>query len=107
MTEAETSAIRINAYIHALAPFLYGKLRLMPEQVDNLTFLEIYEIKHGIEEEEMRQRWETAYWTSIIVQPHIKSDITVEMLMKPFLPEKTAQEIIDDKNDIKKIFGLD
>ncbi len=107
MTEAETSPpLCVNAYIHSLAPVLYGRLHLLPEQVDALTFLDIDEMKRGVEKEEMRKRWETAYWVANLIQPHVKDTITAEMLMKPFLPEKTETEMLDEKEQLKQIFKL-
>ncbi len=108
MTEAETSPrLCVNAYIHSLAPLLYGRLHLLPEQVDALTFLDIDEMKRGVEKEEMRKRWEKAYWVSAMIQPHIKETITAEQLMLPFLPEKTEQDMLEEKEQLKQIFDLE
>lgn len=107
MTEAEGPPLCINAYIHSLAPVLYGMLKLLPEQVDELTFIDIDEMKRGVEEEMMRRRWETAYWVSIIIQPHVKESITADLLMRPFLPEKTGHEMLAEKEHLKKIFNLE
>lgn len=76
-------------------------------QIEALTFIDIEEMKRGIEEEEMRKRWETAYWVSTMIQPHIKETITAEMLMRPFLPEKTEQDMMAEKEHLKQIFNLD
>lgn len=107
MTEAEGPPLCINAYIHSLAPILYGMLKLMPAQVDELTFIDIDEMKRGVEKEEMRKRWETAYWVASMTQPHVKGTVTAEQLMRPFLPEKTAEDMLSEKEDIKRIFNLE
>ena len=107
MTEDEAPPLCINAYIHSLAPLLYGMLKLLPAQVDELTLIDIADMKHGVEEEEMRKRWETAYWAAAMIQPHVKETITAELLMKPFLPEKTEQDMLMEKEQLKQIFNLD
>lgn len=107
MTEAEGPPLCINAYIHSLAPVLYGMLKLMPAQVEELTFIDIDEMKRGVEEEEMRKRWETAYWVASMVQPHVKEAVTAEQLMRPFLPEKTEQDVLSEKEHLKQVFNLD
>lgn len=107
MTEVEGPPLCINAYIHSLAPVLYGMLKLVPAQVDELTFLDIDEMKRGFEQEEMRKRWETAYWVASIIQPHVKESITAEILMRPFLPQKTEQDMVAEKEYLKKLFNLE
>lgn len=107
MTEDEVPPLCINAYIHSLAPIVYGMLKLMPAQVDELTFIDIDDIKRGLEAEEMRERWEAAYWAAVMIQPHIKETITAEQLMRPFLPGKTEQDMIAEKEQLKQIFNLD
>ena len=107
MTEAEAPPLCINAYIHSLAPVLYGMLKLLPAQVDELTLIDIADMKQGAEQEEMRKRWETAYWAATMIQPHVKETITAELLMKPFLPEKTGQDMLAEKEQLKQIFNLE
>ena len=82
-------------------------LKLMPAQVDELTFIEIDDMKRGIKKEEMRERWEKAYWVAAIIQPHVKEPINAEVLMRPFLPEKTEQDMIEEKEQLKQIFNLE
>ncbi len=106
MTEAGGSPLCVNAYIHSLAPIIYGQLHLLPDQVDALTFLDIDDMKRGVEKEEMRKRWETAYWVANLMSPHIKGGITPEKLMEPFLPEKTETEMLDEKEQLKQLFKL-
>ena len=106
MTEDEAPPLCVNAYIHRLAPALYGQLCLLPDQVNALTFIDIDDMKRGVEAEEMRKRWETAYWVASMIQPHIKEEISAEMLMKPFLPEKTEEEMLAEKEHLKQIFNL-
>ena len=107
MTGDEAPPLCINAYIHSLAPIVYGMLQLTPAQVDELTFIDIDDMKQGFEKEEMRKRWEKAYWVAAIIQPHIKETITAEQLMRPFLPEKTEQDMLEEKEQLKQIFNLD
>ena len=111
MTEDEVPPLCINAYIHSLAPIVYGMLlffyRLLIEITDELTFIDIDDIKRGLEAEEMRKRWEAAYWAAVMIQPHIKETITAEQLMRPFLPGKTEQDMIAEKEQLKQIFNLD
>ena len=107
MTEDDAPPLCVNAYIHSLAAVLYGQLRLLPDQVNELTFIDIDDMKRGVETVEMRKRWETAYWVASMIQPHVKGEISAEMLMKPFLPEKTEKEMLAEREHIKKVFNLD
>ena len=106
MTEDEAPPLCVNAYIHSLAPVLYGQLRLLPDQVNALTFIDIDDMKRGVEAVEMRKRWETAHWVASMIQPHVKGEISAELLMKPFLPEKTEKEMLAEKEHLKQIFNL-
>lgn len=106
MTEDGEPPLSVNALIHSLAPVLYGMLHLLPSQVDELTFIDIDDMKRGCEEEERRKRWETAYWVSNIISTQVKGGITPEKLMEPFLPQKSAEDIRSEKDDIKRLFNL-
>ena len=106
MTEDDAPPLRVNAYIRRLAPLLYGQLHLLPDQVNALTFIDIDDMKRGLEAEEMRKRWEIAHWVALMIQPHVKEEISAEMLMKPFLPEKTEQEMLAEKEHLKQVFNL-
>ena len=106
MGETPSPSISVNQYLWEHANIIYGRLKLLPEQVANMTFLEIEMMNKGFEEARTEKRWEHAYWASVLVNPHLKNAVDPSNLMKAFLPEKTIEEMKNEKEHIIDIFNL-
>lgn len=84
----------------------YGALKLKPEELYALTPLELEEMLDAHEKQELKRRWETAYWVSHLMSIHTKKVVKPDNLMKPFLPQKTAAEIKEERAEFFKGFEL-
>ena len=106
MESGPSPAISVNQYLWRHADIIYGRLSLLPDQVANMTFLEIDIMNKGFEDARAERRSERAYWISVMLGPHVKTQVNPSDLMRPFMPEKTESEMRKEKEGILKEFGL-
>ncbi len=77
----------------------YGDLMLKPWELDKLSIFEFNDMIDARNEMRQARRWETAYWVSNIISPHLKRPAKAETLMKPFIKEKSKEERVQECED--------
>ncbi len=76
------------------------------EQFYALNLFEVKELLDAWQEQRLEEMWKTAYWVSCLMDIHLKKAVTPKELMKPFLPDTTAEEVQADREYFIKKFNL-
>ena len=76
------------------------------EQFYALNLFEVKELLEAWQERRLETLWETAYWVSCLMNIHLKKEITPKQLMKPFLPDITAEELKAEREYFIEKFKL-
>lgn len=76
------------------------------EQFYALNLFEVKELLEAWQERRLETLWETAYWVSCLMNIHLKKEITPKQLMKPFLPDITAEELKAEREYFIEKFNL-
>lgn len=79
---------------------------LKPEEFYRLTPGELDKMVKAYSKNRMNKLWERAYFVAEIINNcrNVKETTKLEKLMKPFLPEKTAEEIKAEREAFFKDF---
>lgn len=82
-------------------------MKLKPEEFYRLTPGELDKMVKAYGKHRMNKLWETAYFVTEIINNcrSVKEATKLEKLMKPFLPEKTAEEIQAERDEFFKDFN--
>jgi hypothetical protein len=77
------------------------------EQFHALNLFEVKELLDAWQEKHLEELWETAYWVSWLMNIHLKKEMTPKQLMKPFLPDTTAEERQAEREYFIQKFNLE
>lgn len=59
------------------------------------------------EEAKLVERKEIAYWVSLLMNIHLSKNVSVDQLVKPFLPKKSKVKQQKEREEFFKQFNLD
>jgi hypothetical protein len=83
-------------------PIAYGHLKLKPNEFYEMDLNDFEDMRTAHEQAETERRWEMAYWVCNMISPHLgKGKVSVNSLVKPFLPKK---EIVRTKEECENFF---
>jgi hypothetical protein len=76
------------------------------EQFYALDLFEVKELLDAWQEQRLEELWKTAYWVSCLMNIHLKKEITLKQLMKPFLPDTAAEDLQAEREYFIEKFNL-
>lgn len=76
----------------------YGVLGLKPDEFYHLSPMELMKLLVGYEQRRMNRLWLASYFTANLMGAQIRN-ISPEKLMQPFLPKKTKEEKVRERED--------